>query len=63
MREILYRMFQWIMKVAAYFLPWRKPILLEGENCTLQIPAILEQKKIKRVLLVTDQNITKLGLT
>jgi alcohol dehydrogenase len=63
MREILYRMFQWVMKVAAYFLPWRKPILLEGENCTLEIPAILEQKKTKRVLLVTDQNITKLGLT
>lgn len=63
MRIFFYRVFQFIMKVAAVFLPWRKPALLEGENSILKIPGVLKQKGIQQVLVVTDKNITSLGLT
>ncbi len=63
MRIFFYRIFQSIMKVAAYFLPWRKPTLLEGENSILKIPSILKDKGIKQILLVTDKNLTSMGLT
>ena len=56
------RLFQLIMKLAANFLPWRKPALLEGENCVLKIPEKLKEKGIGSVLLVTDGPLMSLGL-
>jgi len=63
MRVFFCRVYQMIMKVAAGLLKWPTPILVEGENSILQIPKILEDQKVTSVLLVTDKNITKLGLT
>ena len=56
------RIFQLVMKIAAYFLPWRKPRLLEGENCILELPGRIRGKGIDSVLLVTDKGIMSLGL-
>lgn len=63
MRRFFYRTYQVVMKVASGLLPWPTPRLIEGENSILKIPAILVEHKVKSVLLVTDKNITSLGLT
>lgn len=49
-------------KAAAQFLPWRQPLLLEGENSLNQLPSLLTRHSIKQVLIVTDDGISKLGL-
>jgi alcohol dehydrogenase len=51
------------MKITASIINWPVPIMLEGENSVFGIPNVLNQKGIKRVLLVTDKTITSLGLT
>ena len=62
MYNLFCRTFQFVMKYSAYVLPWRKPALLEGENCILQLPERIKAKGIKSVLLVTDKGISSLGL-
>ena len=60
--KVFCRVFQFIMKIAAYALPWRKPFLLEGENCVLRLPGRILERGIKSVLIVTDKGIMSLGL-
>ena len=63
MRVFFYRVYQFVMKIVVGMIKWRLPIVVEGENSILKIPQILEEKGVKNVLLVTDKNITSLGLT
>jgi len=63
MFKLFCRIYQFVFKYAAYCLPWRKPELLEGENCLDKLPEIIKQKKVDCVLLVTDSTIMSLGLT
>jgi len=44
-------------------LPWRKPELLEGAGSIDKLPALIKQRGINTVLLVTDSTIMSLGLT
>ena len=62
MYKLYCRTFQFIMKLAAYFLPWRKPKLLEGPGCVTKLSGRIGEKGIKSILLVTDKGITSLGL-
>jgi len=62
MYKIYCRIFQNVMKVAAYILPWRKPHILEGAGCILNLPERIIARKIKSVLLVSDKAIMSLGL-
>ena len=57
------RAFQLVMRLAAYFLPWRKPALLEGPGCVTELPSRINERGITSVLLVTDKGISSLGLT
>jgi aldehyde:ferredoxin oxidoreductase len=43
-------------------LPWREPQLLEGPGSLGDLPALLKRQAIGKVLIVTDQGITRLGL-
>ncbi|MCE7792831.1 iron-containing alcohol dehydrogenase [Salipaludibacillus sp. CUR1] len=56
------RLFQFVLKQTAYFLPWRQPELLEGEHSLKRLPDLVKQRGLDRVLIVTDKGITKLGL-
>lgn len=56
------RIYQKIMKVAMHFLPWREPIVLEGENSVCEIPEIFKSKGINSVLLVTDKGLMQHGV-
>lgn len=62
MFKLYCRVFQFIMKLAAYALPWRKPALLEGEGCVAQLPESIGRRGVKSVLLVTDKGIMSIGL-
>lgn len=56
------RVYQGIFRLASPLLPWREPRLLEGPGSLGQLPALLRQQAIGKVLIVTDQGITRLGL-
>lgn len=56
------RVYQSVFRVGCYFLPWRKPELLEGENSIKELPKLIKSKGIDSVLLVTDKGIAALGL-
>ena len=60
--RIYCRTFQTVMRIASYVLPWRKPLLLEGEDAVLQLPEQIVARGLDSVLLVTDQGIQSLGL-
>ncbi|KAI4453719.1 alcohol dehydrogenase [Holotrichia oblita] len=46
----------------AYFLPWGKPLILSGNLSMLNLPKVLTERKISRVLIVTDETIQNLKL-
>lgn len=56
------RIYQGIFRLASPLLPWREPQLLEGPGSLKQLPALLKLHAIGKVLIVTDQGITRLGL-
>jgi alcohol dehydrogenase len=62
MLSAYYRLYQIIFKLAMPFLPWRKPELVEGAGSVKKLPWLLEDLRIKSVLIVTDRTLMKLGL-
>lgn len=62
MYKFFCRIYQVIFKLVSYFLPWRKPQLLEGENSLNKLPALIKNKGIDSVLVVSDKGIASLGL-
>ena len=59
-KKIYCRTFQFVMRVALPFLPYREPKLLDGVD---GVAALLTKKKISRALLVTDKGIRSHHLT
>ncbi|MCM3711996.1 iron-containing alcohol dehydrogenase [Sporosarcina luteola] len=62
MYKIYCRSFQQVMKATAFFLPWREPQLLEGENSLEGLPRLIKREGIETVLIVTDKGIVTTGL-
>lgn len=62
MKKIYYRLYQSVLRLTSYILPWPKPILLKGENSILRLPKTIKEKELKNVLIVTDETIIKLKL-
>ena len=62
MNKLYCRLYQQTMKMVVPFMPWRKPELLEGEGSLLNLPALIREKGIFTVLVVTDKGISSLGL-
>lgn len=60
LRKIYCRSFQKLFRIAIPFLPYRKPKIVGSVK---DLPAIIHKHKCTRVLIITDQGITKLGLT
>ena len=59
MKKIMYRIYQIIMYIAMYFLPFRKPHILNNND---EVINVLKKKKVTRLLLVTDRNILGIGI-
>lgn len=63
MRQFFYRAYQAVMRMMAGILKWKNAEIIEGEKSVLKIPGLLEKHGVSCVLMVTDKNITSLGLT
>lgn len=63
MKNLFFRIYQFVFRVFAFFLKWRKPELLSGSGSLLDLPELIQSKGISKVLIVTDQGIMDLGLT
>lgn len=59
-KKIYCRIFQFCFKVSIPLLPYYNPVILKKFD---DIPQVLEKKNIKRLLLVTDRGVRKIGLT
>ena len=53
------RLFQFIMRLALPFLPYRKPKIL---NNNTDLVKVLKEKGVRNVLVITDEGIVKAGL-
>lgn len=60
--KIYCRTFQAVMKLCDYFLGYRTPEYIEGAGCIKKLPSIVKEKGVKKVLLVTDNGLRKLGI-
>ena len=60
--KIFCRVFQYGMKYAMYVLPWGVPKVLRGPGCVKKLPESVKRRKFKKVLIVTDGTLMKLGL-
>ena len=60
--NLYYRSYQFMFKLASYFLGIKEPKVIEGENSLSKIPALLKEKGLTRPLVVTDNGINSLGL-
>ena len=58
-QRVCCRSFQRVMKVMVPRLPYRNPPIL---NSVEQVPAVLLEREVRRVLIVTDPTICRLGL-
>ena len=59
MYKIYCRLFQFIMRYASFFLPWRQPKILSNFG---SLSELLRKKGVNSVLLVTDAGLVKAGL-
>ncbi len=59
-KKAYYRSFQFVLKLATPFLPYKEPKILSSTN---QIIEVLKSKKIKSVLLVTGPNLRAKKIT
>lgn len=62
MYKLYCRSIQRVMKVSTFFLPWREPHVIEGENSIAELPVLLKRERIGSVLVVTDSGIAATGL-
>lgn len=62
MYKLYCRLYQFIFRIVTPFLPWRKPELLVGEGSLTKLPALITNKNLNRILIVTDKGIATLGL-
>lgn len=62
MKKLYCRIFQFGMKIANYFVGYRTPKYIEGSAQIKKLPMEVKNKGVKRVLLVTDDELMKLGL-
>jgi len=62
LHEFFCRAFQKAAYLGAYLWPWDEPVLLRGPGCVNELPALIKSLGLKRVLLVTDPGLMRLGL-
>lgn len=57
-----YRAYQKVMKVMLYFLDWSEPQLLTGPGSIRKLPAVIKEKGIGKIMIVTDKGLMSLNL-
>ena len=62
MYKLYCRAYQCTLRAVSYFVPWRKPELIEGIRSLNKLPKIIRDKGIQSVLIVTDKGLVSLGM-
>ena len=62
LRNLYYRTYQFMFKIAANFLGIKEPKVIEGENSLSKIPGLLKENNLSNPLVVTDNGIHSIGL-
>jgi len=60
MNELACRAFQKLARLGRN--PWREPVLLRGPGSAGELPSLIKSLRLRRVLLVTDPGLMRLGL-
>lgn len=56
------RIYQKVIMFVEFFLPWGEPVKLTGPGSIRKLPALIKEKGLSKVLIVTDKGLTSLGL-
>lgn len=62
MKNFYYRSIQAGMRIGINLLNWNTPKLLEGKDSSMLLPKIIKEETIEKVLIVTDEGLTEIGL-
>lgn len=62
MYQLYCRVYQIVFRLVSYFLPFRKPILIEGQGSLSMLPDVVSSNGIHNVIIITDRVIVSLGL-
>lgn len=62
MKKLFYRIYQGFMYLAAFFLRWREPHKLQGDNAMDSLPEYLKSKDVDNLLVVTDKGLMSFHL-
>ena len=62
MYKLYCRIYQGVMKIGMYLLPWSMPKVIEGEGSIRKLPSLIKEKGFKKVLIVTDKTLVGLHL-
>lgn len=62
MYKLYCRTYQTVFRLVSYFLPWRRPEVLEGRDSINELPKLIKSRGIDRVIVITDRVIASLGL-
>ena len=62
LKTAYYRAYQKIMKVFMFFLDWSEPELLTGPGAIKKLPAVIKERGINKVMIVTDKGLMSLNL-
>ena len=62
MYKLYCRIYQEIIKFFSPVLPWRQPILVDGDGCIKELPDFIKTQNIDKLLVVTDAEVSSLGL-
>ena len=61
-KNVWYRTYQKVLKLAMCFMNWKEPELLQGEGAVLKLPKFIKYKNINKVLVVTDKGLMNLHI-
>jgi alcohol dehydrogenase class IV len=62
MYQLYCRVYQNVFRLVSYFLPFRKPILIEGEGSLSKLPDVVLSNGTDNVIIVTDRVLVSLGM-
>jgi alcohol dehydrogenase len=62
LKKAYYRTYQFVMGLGMYFLPWLEPDIIDGADSIRKLPAVIKEKDITNVLVVTDPGLMSLRL-
>ncbi len=62
LKKAYYRIYQFIMGLGMYLLPWFEPTIIDSKDSIKKLAAVIKEKGMTSILVVTDPGLMKLHL-